>query len=418
MVIDKRVIGVVLSVAMKRIYESLLLDHFAHERQMVFLSGPRQVGKTTLAETVLPGAICLNYDKAADARIIAGGADKVAEFADLANPANAKRGILFDELHKFPKWKSFLKGFFDVYADNRRTKVAVTGSARMDVYKRGGDSMMGRYFSYRIHPITVGELGCGQVCLDDLFQHSRGISENDLRALLRFGGYPEPFLRGNERFCNRWRRLRLERLFVDDLRDLSRVQDLNGLRSLADLLTTRVGGGVNYASLAKDLSVSPDTAKAWISILESVYYCWTIRPWFKNVANTIRKQPKIYLWDWGLLSDEGARNENFVGAHLLKAVHWWTDSGLGDFALYYLRTKQQKEVDFLIAKENAPWMLVECKTSPKEPLSQALVDFQKSLAAPYAFQVAMNAPASDIDPTEYKGQTIKTSVLDLMKMLV
>ena len=175
---------------MKRIYERLIKDHFDSNRQMVFISGPRQVGKTTLAESVLPDAVRFNYDKAADARIIAAGADKVAEFADLADPSNAKRGILFDELHKFPNWKRFLKGFFDVYADNRRLKVAVTGSARMDVYKRGGDSMMGRYFSYRVHPLTIGELGSKNVNLDALFQSSQRVSADDLRALLKFGGYP------------------------------------------------------------------------------------------------------------------------------------------------------------------------------------------------------------------------------------
>ena len=207
-------------------------------------------------------------------------------------------------------------------------------------------------------------------------------------------------------------------MFEEDLRDLSRVQDLRGLRSLADLLAARVGGGINYASLAADLSVSPDTAKVWVSVLESVYYCWTVSPWFRNVSNSIRKQPKAYLWDWSLVQDEGARNENFIASHLLKAVHWWTDSGLGDFGLYYLRTKQQKEVDFLIAKDGKPFMLVECKTSPKEPLSNALVMFKESLSVPYAFQVAVHGDKTDVDPTEHMDSAIKVSALDLMKVLV
>ena len=403
---------------MERIYEALLKDHFANNRQMAFLSGPRQVGKTTLAECVLPTAVRLNYDKTADARIIASGADKVAEFADLANPLNARNGIVFDELHKFRNWKRFLKGFFDSYADKGKLKVAVTGSARMDVYKRGGDSMMGRYFTYRVHPLSIGELGGTAVDLESTFRNPQNVSKDGLETLLKFSGYPEPFLKGSERFYNRWKRSRLEKMFAEDLRDLSRVQDLHGLRSLADLLVSRVGGGMNYASLAADLSVSPDTAKAWVSVLESVYYCWTIPPWFKNVANSIRKQPKAYLWDWSLVQDEGARNENFVASHLLKAVHWWTDSGLGDFGLYYLRTKQQKEVDFLVAKDGKPFMLVESKTSPKEPLSESLTSFQKSLSVPYAFQVAVRADKTDIDPAEYTNSAIKISALDLMKVLL
>ena len=403
---------------MKRIYETLVSDHFANNRQMAFLSGPRQVGKTTLAESVLKDAACLNYDNAADARVIAAGADKVAEFADLSDPVKADKGIIFDELHKFPKWKRFLKGFFDSYADNGRLRVAVTGSARMDVYKRGGDSMMGRYFGYRLHPLTIGELGGGEANLDETFRNAKGISQEDLRALLAFSGYPEPFLKGNERFYNRWKRERMERLFSEDLRDLSRVQDLRGLHSLAELLGARVGGGVNYASLANDLSVSPDTAKDWIATLESVYYCWTLRPWFRNISNSIRKQPKVYLWDWSLVRDEGARNENFVAAHLLKAVHWWMDSGLGDFGLYYLRTKQQKEVDFLITKDDSPFMLVESKTSSKEPLSGALAEFREALSVPYAYQVAVDAPPSGVEPLEYGGRAIKIAALDLMRILV
>ena len=385
---------------------------------MAFLSGPRQVGKTTLAESVLPEAARFNYDNAHDAVAIAAGAERIATLADLSNPARARRGILFDELHKFPKWKHFLKGFFDVYADNRRLKVVVTGSARLDVYKRGGDSMMGRYFPYRIHPLTVGELGGADVDLDKMFRSPQDVSLDGLRSLLKFSGYPEPFLRGSERFYNQWKRTRLEKLFAEDLRDLSRVQDLRGLRSLAELLAARVGGGVNYASLAADLSVAPDTAKAWTGILESVYYSYSVTPWFANVANSIRKQPKIYLWDWSLVADAGARNENFIASHLLKAVHWWTDSGLGDFSLHYLRTKQQKEVDFLVARDKKPFMLVECKTSPDAPLNPALAEFQRTLGAPYAFQVSTDAPSSGIDLTEYEGTTIKLSALDLLKVLV
>lgn len=403
---------------MKRIYQNLIEDHFKCNRQMVFLSGPRQVGKTTLARGVLPDAAYFNYDKTADSAAIAAGAERIALIADLANPAKAENGILFDELHKFPKWKKLLKGFFDAYADNRRLKVVVTGSARLDVYKRGGDSMMGRYFSYRVHPVSIGELADDVVDFDSLFQKPKAVSPDAVRQLLKFSGYPEPFLRGSERFYTVWKRTRLEKMFSEDLRDLSRVQDLHGLRALAELLATRVGGGINYSSLAADLSVSPDTVKSWMGILESVYYCYSITPWFKNVANSIRKQPKVYLWDWSGVTDTGARNENFVASHLLKAAHWWTDSGLGDFSLHYLRTKQQKEVDFLVTKDRVPFMLVECKTSPKEALSMALVEFQKQLVVPYAFQVVVDGEMTNVSPQEYRGSAIKLSALDLFKVLI
>ena len=401
---------------MERIYETLLSDHFANNRQMAFLSGPRQVGKTTLAEAALPDAAVLNYDKAADARVIAAGAVRVAEAADLADPLAVRRGVVFDELPKFPKWKGLLKGFFDAYG--KGLKIAVTGSARLDVYKRGGDSLMGRCIPYRVHPLTLGELGGTGVDLERPFRDPAPVGRGTLDALLKLGGYPEPFLRGEQRFYNQWKRLRLERLFSEDVRDLSRIQDIRGVRTLAELLASRVGGGTNAAGLAADLSVSPDTVSAWIGTLESLYWCFEVRPWFRNVANSIRKQPKTYLWDWSLAPEGGARAENFVASHLLKSVHWWTDSGLGDFSLHYLRTKTGAEVDFLVAKDNEPFVLVECKESSRAPLSPALVAFRESLGVPWAFQVALDGDATGLDPREFENRPAKLSVLDFFKILV
>ena len=175
---------------------------------------------------------------------------------------------------------------------------------------------------------------------------------------------------------------------------------------------------MNYAAMASDLSVAPDTAKAWLGILESVYYSYSITPWFRNVANSIRKQPKVYLWDWSALPDGGAKNENFIASQLLKAVHWWTDTGLGDFSLHYLRDKTGREVDFVIARDGAPFMLVECKSSMKEALSRTLEEVQRQMAVKYAFQVGMDGESSDLNPFDYEGMAIKVSALDLLKMLI
>ena len=400
---------------MNRIYQSLLADHFAHNRQMAFLSGPRQVGKTTLARAALPHADFFSYDNSSDARSIAAGPDRIATAADLANPLRARNGVVFDELHKFPRWKSFLKGFYDVHGDG--LPVVVTGSARLDVYKRGGDSLMGRYFPFRIHPLTLGELASSDFDFETEFRSPRPVPPDALPTLLRFGGFPEPFLKGSQRFWNQWKRLRLERLFHEDLRDLSRVQDLRGLRTLAELLAPRIGSGINMAGLAADLAVSPDTVKAWLAILESVYWCFPVRPWFRNVANSIRKQPKYYLWDWSLAPEGGPRAENLVASHLLKAVHGWTDIGLGDYSLHYLRNKQGMEIDFLVAKDNVPLLLVECKSSAGAPLSPALAHFQTRLSVPYAFQVALDAPPSDLDPRTLLHRPSKLSAPDLFKIL-
>ncbi len=400
---------------MKRIYETLIVESLGAHRQMALLSGPRQVGKTTVARQALPVAHYFNYDNASDGRLIVSGPDAIAEHLDFANPNNKVGGVIFDEIHKFSKWKNFLKGFFDVYGEN--LKVAVTGSARLDVYKRGGDSLMGRYFPYRIHPLSVGELASAEVDPEVLFQAPKPVTQEMVEALLRFGGFPEPFLKGSVRFHNRWHALRLEQIFEEDLRDLSRVQDIRQLRNLSELLRGCVGSGVNYSSLAADLCVTADTVKAWITTLESVFWCFEIRPWYTNVASSIRKQPKIYLWDWSELEDVGARNENFVASHLLKAVNWWTECGLGTFELCYVRDKQQQEVDFVVVKNKKPFMLVECKTSSGAALSPHLAHYQKLLNAEYAFQVVFDAPPSSLNPLDYTTP-IKVAVADLLKLLL
>ena len=401
---------------MQRVYELLVGDHFAHNRQMAFLSGPRQVGKTTLANALLPSAKYYNYDRAKDALLLGAGPDSVAEDAGISAPALAKNGIVFDEIHKFSGWKRFLKGFFDVYG--RGLRIAVTGSARLNVYKRGGDSMLGRYFPYRIHPFSVGELGGGELDIEHLHRRYAHVGRQVVDDLLRFGGFPEPYLSGNDRFCNRWRNARRDLVFHEDLRDLSRVQDIRGIRALADLLAARVTGGINYSGLAVDLQVTPDTVKAWIGLLESVYEVYTVRPWARNVANTIRKQPKVYFWDWSTVRAGGMRNENLIASHLLKSVQWWTDAGLGEFGLYYVRDKQQREVDFLIAKDGEPYMLVEVKTSLEEPLSPSLQHFNGVLKPRYAVQVAVDAEGAGVDPLEYEGRPVKVSAADFLAILI
>lgn len=401
---------------MKRIYEELFADHLRHNRQMLFVSGPRQVGKTTLAKLVLPEGRYFNYDRTTDALLFAKGPDGMAETLDFDQPSARATSVIFDEIHKYRQWKRFVKGFFDVYGE--RVKIVATGSARMDVYRRGGDSLMGRYFGYRVHPLTIGELASPAADLESVFQSPKDLGVVDIPRLMEFGGYPEPFLNGTRRFYNRWQNSRLDKIFSEDLRDMSRVQDLRGVRALSELLMARVTGEISYVSLARDLGVTADTVKSWIGLLEGVYFCYEIRPYFKNVANSIRKTPKIYLWDWSLLSDPGARAENFVASHLLKSVDWWTDSGLGRFKLGYIRDKQQHEVDFVVVRDGEPFMLVECKMSAKEPISASLKSFAAKLKVPYAFQVAIDASPSDVNPLDFRDQPVKVAFADLAKVMI
>ena len=400
---------------MKRIYETLIGEHFAENRQMVFLSGARQVGKTTAAFASLPEARYFNYDDTDDAAVIIGGAKRVAAELNVSTPAIERHEVVFDEIHKYPRWKNFLKGFFDSYGNGRR--IIVTGSARLAVYRRGGDSLMGRYFPFTVHPISVREATEASVDLENIFQKPVHVTANAIETLLEFGGFPEPFLKANKRFYNNWQTTRREQLFREDLRDLSRVHDVRQIQVLSELLAARVGSQTTQASLANELRVKGDTVKMWIGLLESLYVCFQVPPWSKNVANSLRKQPKIYLWDWSVVADEGAKRENFVASHLLKAVHWWNACGLGEFGLYYLRDKQKREVDFLVVHDKKPFMMVEVKSSSHNRINPSIEHFQKTLKAPHAFQLAFDMPSSDINPAKLQTPAI-ISVADLLKVLV
>lgn len=405
---------------MKRIYEALLQEHFSNERQMAFVAGPRQVGKTTLTKQLCgEGDVTFNWDRSDDRQNILKGSDFIVEacgLSDLAVSA-ARPLIAFDEIHKFRQWKNFLKGLFDAVESS--ASILVTGSARLNVYKRGGDSLMGRYFLYRMHPLSIGELidRPYQPCLisDPAF-----ISKDAFELLYRFGGFPEPFTRATDRFYKRWIALRTEQMFREDLRDLTRVQDIDQLMTLSQIVMRQAGSLVNYSSLANQICVSVDTIRRWMTLLESIYFSFRIRPWFRNVAKSLRKQPKVYPWDWSPIQDEGARTESFVASHLLKAVHWWTDLGLGQFDLFYIRDTAQREVDFLIAKDAEPWMMIEVKKSRKEPLSPALKHFSQVLKVPFAYQAVMDLEQVDADCFDASrvGKPIRVPLRTLLSQLI
>ena len=394
-----------------RIYDAILSEHLQQNRQMVFFSGPRQVGKTTTARQV--GSYYLDWDNRNHQLLVIAGPDAVAEHCQLESASEKPVVIIFDELHKFPRWKNFLKGFFDTYED--RCRIVVTGSARMDVYRRGGDSLMGRYFPYRLHPFTVAELLNSKV-RSDLISRPLPLDEDRWDALLRHGGFPEPYVKQGDRFLVRWRKMRNERLIKEDLKDLTRVQELSLLEILARMLADRSGDQIVFANLARDVQVAPNTVKAWVNTLVSTYYGFLVRPWFRNVTKALRKEPKWYLRDWSGINDAGARAETFVACHLLKAVEYWTDMGHGDFELRYIRDKQKREVDFLVLRDNQPWFLVEVKQGKTE-LSSALKYFQQQTGALHAFQVVMNLPYIDVDCFGYTRPVVVPSRTFLSQLI-
>jgi predicted AAA+ superfamily ATPase len=377
----------------KRIYDTLLIEHLAKYQQMVLVSGPRQVGKTTTCRSHADSYA--SWDNVDDRERILAGPARLVEWFGLDRLSSTAQTILFDELHKYPRWKQFLKGFFDTYAD--RIRIIVTGSGRMDIYRRGGDSLMGRYFHYRMHPFSVAEMLHTDVPDSKrIVRPPRKIRAADFDALWRHGGYPEPFLKRDVRFSRRWQSLRLEQLIQEDIRDLTRIQQIDQVEMLVTLLANRSAHQLVYGNLAREVRVSVDTIRRWIDILRQLHLGFLVRPWHKNISRSLRKEPKWFLRDWASIEDVGDRAETFVACHLLKAVDGWNDMGLGAFELGYLRDKEKREVDFVVVRDRAPWFLVEVKRRD-ESLDATLKCYQDRTKAPFAFQVVIDSEYVDAD---------------------
>jgi predicted AAA+ superfamily ATPase len=391
---------------MQRTLLESLREHYLKDRQMLFVSGPRQVGKTTIARQlgdVFPVGAYFNWDNPSHRAAILDGAEEIASRLGLDRLLAEKPFCAFDELHKYRHWRNFLKGFFDVHEN--RVHVLVTGSAHLNVFKRAGDSLMGRYFPYTLHPLSVAECAGGGAA-EPLVQSPRRIDEDQWQALWRYGGFPEPFLKADKRFYTRWRKLRTEQFLREDLRDLTRIQELGQIEMLAMNLSSHVGQLASYSGLAREIRVSVDTVRRWTATLESLYYCFSVRPWYKNVTRALRKEPKYYLWDWSQVGDPGARAENLVASALLKATHWWKQDGRGDFGLHFIRDKQKREVDFLVTRDGQPWTLVEVKTSDRAKLSEALALFQSQTGAEHAYQLGFDLEYVERDCFEHKNPLI------------
>lgn len=352
---------------------------------MALVTGPRQVGKTTLALELLKeteNGKYYNWDDVEFKRNWIKDPKKL-----VPQKVGVKQIIVFDELHKAPRWKPNLKGVYDLC--HPFANFLVTGSARLDVFRRGGESLFGRYFLLRMHPFTLGEFH-GQTPNPDLVLkalNQKLVSDpSRFERLFKFGGFPDPYLKADPTLWNLWRQSRLERLIKEDLLDLSRSHELALLETCAALLPERVGSPFSIQSVAEDLQVSHPTVKRWLTWFSQLFYLYFVPPYSKRLGRSFKKQPKVYLYDWSEVSSEAPCFENLVASHFLKACHFWTDSGLGRFDLFYLRDKEKREVDFLIAQENKPWVLAECKISDTKPAPD-LIYYAKKLKPQLALQV-------------------------------
>jgi predicted AAA+ superfamily ATPase len=394
-----------------RAYSAIVAEHLASHRQMAFVSGPRQVGKTTTCRA--QGTAYLDWDNEDHRQIILAGTGAVAAHAGLDRVTEQPAIIVFDELHKYRRWRLFLKGFFDTYQD--RVRVIVTGSSRLDTYRRGGDSLMGRYFPFRMHPFSVAEITNTSVPPEPVRSPTKPPHE-DWQALLTHGGFPEPFTKRSPRFSTRWRNLRRSQLLREDIRDLTRIQELDQFEVLEGLLAERSGEHLVYRSLARTVRVSENTVRSWVTTLAGLHHGFLIRPWFANVTKALRKEPKWYLRDWSGVSDAGKRFETLCACHLLKAVEGWTDLGFGVFGLRYIRDRRGREVDFVVVRDGVPWFLVESKLS-EESLSPNLAYFQQQTGAQHAFQVLGTADFVNADAFTRSTPSIVPAMTLLSQLL-
>ena len=375
----------------KRVYAAILDAALCEHRQMAFVAGPRQVGKTTTCRDLAD--VYLDWDNEDHRTLILSGPAAVASHAGLDKLTDKLTRIVFDELHKYKQWKQFLKGFFDTY--EARVRIMVTGSSRLDVYRKEGDSLMGRYFLYHMHPLSVAEL-CRPELSMRMHLEPTPLAEPEWQALWEYGGHPEPFVKRSSRFSVRWHELRRHQLLREDVRDMTGIQDIDRLTVMARLLAEHSGDQLIYSTLAKQIRVSENTVRSWVATLSAFHYGFVVKPWYRNVAKALRKEPKWFLRDWSNITNPGKRAETFCACHLLKAVDGWTDLGLGTFDLRYLRDTQKREVDFLVVRDGAPWFLVEMKYG-QPAISPHLAHFQKQTGAPHAFQVSMDSDYVDAD---------------------
>ena len=309
--------------------------------KIVFLTGPRQVGKTWLAHDIAreyAHPVYLNYDSRGDRDIIA--KEAWLSSTDL---------LIFDEIHKMADWKTYIKGVYDTKP--AKLHILVTGSARLEYFRQTGESLSGRFFIHRLFPFSLGELAAADISID-------------IDRLIQRGGFPEPFLAEDDPSAKRWRTQYVDGLIREDVLDFEKISDFKSLKLCLELLRSRVGSPVSYASLARDIGIAPNTVKKYIQIFEELYIVFRLTPFTGSITRALLKEPKIYFFDTALVEgDEGVKFENLTALALAKEAAAEEDLRGIHAALHYIRTKEGREVDFCYTRESKAQFFLETKIS-------------------------------------------------------
>jgi len=376
------------------------------KKKMVFIAGPRQVGKTTLAHQLqndYSSSAYYNWDYDEDKeKIRKSQLDYNAEF------------WIFDEIHKFQRWRNWLKGNYDVH--HHEHQILVTGSAKLDLYNRGGDSLQGRYFLHRLHPYTVAELSGINFHGDLNAITELPVTSNTsaaLEQLLQFGGFPEPLFGASVADANRWRVNYGYRLIREDIKDLENIILLDKMQDLYDHLPNTVGSSLSINSLREDLEVNFNTVKKWLEIFDKNYASFRLNPYGPPKIRAVKKESKLYLWDWARVESTAARLENLVALHLLRFCNWAYDIQGEILELRYFRDLRGTEVDFIILRNKKPWMAIEVKES-EQNLDSNLRYLLERVAIPYAYQIHLNG---NLDRRETKINQSEIRIMPAWKFL-
>lgn len=358
-------------------------QELASDKSMVFLAGPRQAGKTTLAKIIarsFTNNLYFNWDVPDHKTRFF---HNRTFFEGLERKDASMPFIIFDEIHKYKDWKNYLKGVYDQFHES--FKFLVSGSGRLDMYQKGGDSLAGRYYLFHLWPFTMAELSGNNLTIEEFLKDPLRISMEKGKALKEIwhsmstlSGFPEPYVSAKETTYRRWSNTYSHQIIREDIRDIIDIKSVSDIETLYLLLPSKVGSPLSVSSLSSDLRVSYNSVRNWLSVFERFFLVFSISTWTEKITRAIHKEKKVYLWDSPRIKEPSARFENMVAIELWRAVTLWNDMGYGDFSLHFIRNREKEEVDFLVTNSRKPFLLIETKLKDTEP-SKSLRIFQNAL---------------------------------------